>query len=157
MTNSLWQQAYTRDVMGGSRVFYIKIFKDNQQGYPCWNGLIFNFSNGYWESKFYSCYGRRPYPDGTPWTSNNTGNGNEGWSLWEGDMNEKPCPNLIGTGSYNMLAVAPDLCCPSVNISQVAPALSSGSGICWGSFSNWTMNYIKGSAASHWVAKTPNP
>lgn len=154
MTNSLWQQGYTRRILGGSRVFFIEIYKDNQQGYPCWNGLIFNYSRGVWESKFYSCYGRNP--DGSNRTLNNRGS-LEGWSLWEADINEKPCPSLVGTGAYDILAVPADLCCPAVNISQVAPALSSGSGICWGSSSTWTMDYIKQTGASHWVAKTPNP
>lgn len=149
MTTSWWQQWYTRRVIGGSPVFFIEIFKDTQQGYPCWNGLIFNYNKGYWESKFYSCY--------APGKTQNNRNSSQGWTLWEGDMNEKPCPSLVGTGAHDILAVSPNLCCPAVNISQVAPALSTGEGICWGSFSTWTMDYIKGAAASAWRAKTPNP
>jgi hypothetical protein len=148
MENLTWQSWYTRSLTGVGKVFYIQIFKDTQQGYPCWNGLIYNYNFGYWESKWYSCY-----PVGR--TSNWTGNGNEGWSMWEMfGVNEKPCPSLVGTGAYFLKVIGTNGS-PLVNISQVAPNLSSGFGVCWTS-SSWSMIYTKRTADSDWRAKTPN-
>jgi hypothetical protein len=155
MTNSLWQQWYTRINPDGNRAAYIEVIYDGSQGYPCWNGLIYNYYFGYWESKLYSCYPWDP-EEGEYRTSNWTGNGTEGWAMWEGKGSiEKSCPDMAGTSARNL--EVQHTSGQWANINVVAPSLNTGT-MCWSPGStDWTMQYIQETIYSHWKARTPNP
>lgn len=117
MTNATWRSWYTRQNYEGNDGFYVNIVYDGSQGYPCWNGLIYNYQFGYWEAKLYSCY-----PVGR--NSNWTGNGTEGWTMWEGKGDiDKSCPNMAGTSAHYLQVRSTG---SWKNINVVAPSLSSG-------------------------------
>lgn len=146
MENSVWQDRYTV-IWGhnGESGYYIQIYPDNSQGYPCWNGLIYNFAFGVWESKMYSCY-----PNGR---NSNWRDSNEGWSMWEAIRLEKLCPDLTSTGAHHLRTLGPT---GWRSIKEVAPSRSSGI-LCWSSSSDWTMDYTTDPTETygHWEAHTP--
>jgi len=145
MTNTTWKSWYTRTDGLGNRFYYMSITYDGSQGYPCWNGMIYNYNFGYWESKIYRCYGFEQ-------THNWTGNGNDGWSLWEW-RDDKQCPDLARTAAYNLRAWSQST--GWVNLQQAAPPpLASGNG-CWLSQSSWSMDYTSNGTAADWFANTP--
>ena len=144
MENALWQDWYTVIWSPNmERGYYIQIVPDDSQGYPCWNGLIYNFNLGVWESKMYSCY-----PNGR---NANWRDSNEGWSMWEGIRLEKICPNLTSTGAIYLRTLGPS---GWRNIHEVAPSLSSGV-LCWDASSSWSMDYTWDSTYGYWESHTP--
>lgn len=149
MNNSLWRSWYLRNDADGNLSYSVEIIYDDSQGYPCWNGLIYNYQFGAWESKLYSCH-----PNGRD--SNWTGNGNEGWSMWEGHGSiDKSCPVMDGTSATELRVR--DGGSSWSNISVVASSLTQGT-MCWApGSSNWTMIYDVNASSSDWKARTPNP
>lgn len=149
MLSSSWRTRYIRTNLDGNDGFYIQIVYDGSQGYPCWNGMIYNHSAGMWESKFYTC---RPNGMMFNWTGHKYG----GWVLWEGSESlRKHCQYYAHIAAHYLRVKASSG--DYQNITVVTPALSTGSG-CWSPSSPWTMTPDYGSTLhpwSHWRAVTP--
>lgn len=146
MTNSTWQNFYTyTSSIDGNKYFTTQTVHDDSQGYDCWNGLIYNYNFGYWETKLYSCY------NGT--TSNNHPS-NLGWSQWEGKGEiEKECQNNYrGTRAVNVMVHSQVGGWEDINV--VAPSFLDGT-MCWDERSDWIMDYTDTGSGSTWHAKTP--
>lgn len=147
MTNSLWRSWYLRTDSNGRLSYSVEVIYDGSQGYPCWQSLVYNYNFGFWEGKLYSCH-----PNGQ--NSNWTGNGTEGWSMWEGHGPiDKSCPSMQGTTATELQVR--DGSGSWSNIDTVAPSLTQGT-MCWEpGQTNWTMTYDKHTSDSEWDAKTP--
>jgi len=146
MTNSAWKDTYTYlSIFNNNRYFVIQIIPD---GPECWEGLIFNFATGTWDHRLHSCY-----PPGK--TENWTGNGNEGWSMWEGagDNLTKTCPDLNGTTTLTTQVFDPATGWHDIN---TVVSLNEGNR-CWFTQSDWDMTTTDYGSGSGWDAFTPFP
>lgn len=94
VTSTTWQNKYARIISGGPGTleYITQVWRSTA---TCWDGLLYNYSTGTWDSKLVSC--------GTT----QTGFGNTGWTMWEsyGMFELGLCPDLPDIHARNILTL----------------------------------------------------
>lgn len=143
--NSTWKSKYVR-VQDGEERYLTQVVSTNPANPTggCWQGLLWNYSAGYWEQKAYSC------------GNNLSGWGTTGWTMWESHYmmdQAQVCPVFPSIGAWHIVTVGTNGTYYSLGFGSQGPL--GPTGLCWNN-GTYTFN-VPASSSNSWIAYTPYP